>query len=377
MKGQWIGKYTGTDTGNIVINIDERSNNYDGIAFLHSDIEDIPPIAVTFATKNKENSFSLTTSGIYTENPINKSLESWDNVKKYYNKEDVFIPKIVNINGSWSEENIELSWTTDIHTNGNCSLPCSKANKPSELTPIPGLDDLKRFNEYCSIYDRHIIFRGQNKPWRLRTSFHRNGRFNLHRFLNEDVRSLHKHLSARTKHIFNLDNSKENGAFLNLAQHHGYPTPFLDWTYSPYVAAFFAYRGISSEDAARSDPNEKVRIYAFNLDEWRKNFLQSEYIATSSLHISLGDFLAIENERMLPQQAVSLVTNIDDIEGKISPLNSEEIVYLAAIDLSITKRDEIIRQLEYMGITAASMFPGIDGVCEELKERNFKYYKKI
>jgi len=30
-----------------------------------------------------------------------------------------------------------------------------------------------------------------------------------------------------------------------------------------------------------------------------------------------------------------------------------------------------MRDLAFMGITAGSMFPGIDGVCEELREKNF------
>lgn len=30
-----------------------------------------------------------------------------------------------------------------------------------------------------------------------------------------------------------------------------------------------------------------------------------------------------------------------------------------------------MKDLAFMGITAVSIFPGIDGVCEEFKERNF------
>ena len=40
-------------------------------------------------------------------------------------------------------------------------------------------------------------------------------------------------------------------------RHHGFPSPLLDWSYSPYVAAFFAFR---NEPAGRS---EKRSIYAY------------------------------------------------------------------------------------------------------------------
>jgi hypothetical protein len=224
----------------------------------------------------------------------------------------------------------------------------------------------------ASLEGRRYLFRGQNKPWRLCTSFHRAGRANLVRFLTEDIQILHRQLSARTKHVFNLLNPDENGAFFNLVQHHGYPTPLLDWTYSPYVAAFFAYRGISKENVRKTNPEEKVRILVFDQAQWRSDLNQILNVATAGLHVSIGEFMAIENERMIPQQAASMVTNVDDIESYIKSKETDEKKYLSAIDLPITDRNKVIEELRYMGITAGSMFPGLDGACEELKERNFE-----
>ena len=42
----------------------------------------------------------------------------------------------------------------------------------------------------------------------------------------------------------------------------------------PYVAAFFAYRGISNKKAAAAGASEKVRIYVFDQEQWRTDLNQ-------------------------------------------------------------------------------------------------------
>lgn len=368
MNGQWLGEFSGSSKGRIILNIDDLSSHFEGVAFLHSD-NVVPSVAVGFHTKNKDRTFSCRTDWIYPIDRDSGMITPWEAIKDQY-PNNVIFSSHADVQGMWNEEEVRLSWSSEIGNTGNCVLPRSKAGSPSSLIPL--CKDWKEYKTYVSeLEGRRFLFRGQNEPWRLRTSFHRSGRADLMRFMREDVQILHKHLSARTKHVFNLDNPNENGAFHNLIQHHGYPTPLLDWTYSPYVAAFFAYRGISNTKARCADINDKVRILVFNQARWKKDVSQVYQLISAQLHLSIGEYLAIENERMIPQQAASTLTNIDDIESYIQLWETAGGSYLTAIDLPVRERKNVIRELGYMGITAGAMFPGLDGACEELKERNF------
>lgn len=175
-------------------------------------------------------------------------------------------------------------------------------------------------------------------------------------------------MTGRTKHFFNFQNPQEYGAFLNLGQHHGFPTPLLDWTFSPYAAAFFAFRNVPK----KATKNESVRVFVFDQKKWNRVPTQLVNLFNAFPFFSIMELLAIDNDRAIPQQAATTITNIDDIELYIQQkknLDKEE--YLTAIDIPWSERDKVIKELYYMGITAGSMFPGLDGACEELREKLF------
>jgi len=370
MKGQWLGTYTGSSEGTIIVNIDERSSHYQGFAYLHDNKKTLPSTAISFKTNNKDGEFDFRSDVMAPIDPQSGLPAIWDRVKQHY-PEGVTVSENVTVKGSWNNNALSLSWKTNIGLTGDCVLPRSMADQPSEV-PQENRDWETYKGSVANLKGRRYLFRGQTQSWRLRTSFHRAGRADLTRFLNEDIQSLRRYLSGRTKHVFNLDIPDEFGAFLNLVQHHGYPTPLLDWSYSPYIAAFFAYRGISSEQSEKADPGDTVRILVFDQLQWKEDWFQPVMLLNGGPFLSIGEFITIENDRMIPQQAASTVTNMDDIETYIRSKEFGDKKYLWAIDLPVSDREKVFQELSYMGITPGSLFPGLDGACEELKEHNFK-----
>lgn len=88
------------------------------------------------------------------------------------------------------------------------------------------------------------VFRGQsNAGYSLETS--------LQRFIGDSDRwHLEWHLLRSSNHYARdeLEYVPFGAEFKAIAQHHGLPTRVLDWTYSPYVAAYFATRGRQDVD---------------------------------------------------------------------------------------------------------------------------------
>ncbi|SDA97369.1 FRG domain-containing protein [Mesorhizobium qingshengii] len=264
---------------------------------------------------------------------------------------------------------LNVSWTTSLGAQGTSKLLRSEASKPSTIRPEKSVRKWDQFRQFAvKLEPGQFIFRGQASPYRLRTAFHRTRRKDLIRFIIDDITALHRTLTARLKHLFNLRDASENAAFWNLIQHHGYPTPLLDWTNSPFVAAYFAFR----HQPATATDGEKVRIFMFDKRAWMSDFNQLQSATFARPHFSVLEALAIENERALPQQSLSTVTNVDDVE---TYLQTKEIEngkrYLRVFDLPRSNRDDVLKELRLMGITAGSMFPGLDGACEDQRLRFF------
>ncbi len=364
MKGQWIGRTTSDQVGQIILNVDDRDNHFSGNGFTLPDDVKFPQSVSSFVTKDKSPDFKFTASTL----PIDRRTGQvcrWQDIQQFY--PGMSHSSSTEVTGHYEENAIFLKAKTDI----GVSIESDITRKPySDRSQLPG--EVKKWDEYktyvSALSGKEYLYRGQEEPWKLRTSFHRRGRYDLFRFLREDIPILHRRLTARTRHVFNLEIPNENGAFLNLAQHHGYPTPLLDWTYSPYAAAFFAFRNVAKKLAG----SEYVRILIFDQEKWKSTLNQLVWLNNPALHLSILEFLAIDNERLVPQQAATTVTNIDDIEAYVGKREEEfKCKFLWAIDIPQSERNKAIKELSYMGITAGSMFPGLDGACEELREKLF------
>ncbi|WP_261859294.1 FRG domain-containing protein [Photobacterium sanguinicancri] len=370
MIGQWLGKFQGTNTGSVTLNVDEKKNTFSGVVYFIESDPMMPSVVVHFEFNKKDivdDIVSFKSSWINPLQPGSFTETSWDQVKSFYPNST--FPRTIEVRFEHCEQLLKVSAKTDINTEVLGELLCSMTQQPSSLESTPMT--WEEFKKFILDTDQEFLFRGQNEPWKLQTGFHRRERYDLTRYQQNDIPQLHRALSAQTYHVFDLGSAQENGAFLNLAQHHGYPTPLLDWTYSPYVAAFFAFRGISEHQVAVNG-NNNARIYIFDANAWRSSFIQNQNMLTGQLHLSVIDLLAIENNRMVPQQASTTVTNVADIESYIQlQENNSGKTFLRAIDIPWTERKLVTRELRLMGLTAGSIFPGLDGTCEELKDKMF------
>ncbi|MCF2909212.1 FRG domain-containing protein [Pseudoalteromonas sp. DL2-H2.2] len=223
------------------------------------------------------------------------------------------------------------------------------------------------FKEHALEQKEGTVFRGQARPWRLQTSFHRTGHADLIAYLDRNIPELENHVNAYSRHAYNVLDDRSLGALLNLAQHHGYPTPLLDWTRSPYVAAFFAF-----ENEASLLPDGSISIFMFDEAEWVKMMGRQAPLRVPAVMVKMIELPGLGNERVLPQQAMTMYSNVDDIEAILQPQEDTAGQLLKAVSIPAAERDKAMRDLSLMGITWGSMFPGLDGICKQLSSRHFK-----
>ncbi|NYT30771.1 FRG domain-containing protein [Rhizobium sp. WYCCWR 11128] len=371
MLGQWQGRFSGYSSGQLTIEIDENQSVYSGRICVFEDNNPIGVFAANFRTDDKQPvqklkvHVSIQRHGSATEIPSQELAQLAPNVT---------FPDTAHVEIVLRQRDLRVTATAFVQQQpiGKLSAVLTKgsAEKPSKLKTNRKINTWDKFKTMVGqLEPDRYVFRGQSVGFRLRTSFHRTNRRDLFRFVSIDVPQLHATVTSKTNHYFDFRDDKQYAAFCNLLQHHGYPTPLLDWTHSPYVAAFFAYR-----ERFSGDPKRKVRIFKFDSQAWQRDYHQIYSLVNVHPHFSFMTPVALENPRALPQQALCSITSVDDVESYLETAGTQMgKSYLEVFELPYSDRVSVLTELRLMGVAAGSLFPGIDGACEELKFKNFVF----
>lgn len=350
MWGQWVGEIKGDLNGFATINIDKDCKNKGKLLF-------------------SGNKISFYADAVITLNRLKFEIKI-SNIETYPYNTSSFIYEEFTLIGRLDQAN-DLKGVMDLGDKKR-DFNLMKLDTISEEIPLTTLTPWRNFKQDILDLKRKnpgLIFRGQeNSKFKLETTFHRQNRRDLIRYGSVDIIELQRHLTASLNRSFNLQFSNDYSDLLYIAQHHGYPTPLLDWTESPFVAAFFAFHKLAKDSFKGS-----IRIYIFDKENWIKDIGTKIYtIDEPNPCVSPLVITSMNNARALPQQSLVTFSNIGNIESFIKHKEKENNkTYLTVYDISYSDRNDAMKDLEIMGITAASLFSGLDGICSALKEKQF------
>ena len=157
--------------------------------------------------------------------------------------------------------------------------------------------------------------------------------------------------------------------WLALMQHHGAPTRLIDFTWSPYVAAFFALERTLGDgvvwamNPARLD-SSRAAVPVRNDPRIKGNF-QRYFLKGRRRFIWMGEPHTM-NRRLIAQSGTFAVPGVLDvaIEDMLTDADQENI--LAKCVLTHAVREVGMRELYRMNITYATLFPDLDGLAKSM-----------
>lgn len=230
-------------------------------------------------------------------------------------------------------------------------------------TPCKDWEEFKSWASHIKTTQNAAMFRGHGcSTFSLRTTLHRTGRYRLDRYAASELAQFCEHAEALLDKRFSLGNPDDYSTIIGLAQHHGLPTPLLDWSSSPYIAAFFAFSDALEFQALRPNSTH-VRIYALTETFVRMASPKLVHLFQARPYAAVLGVAPRHNTRLYVQQGKFLVTNVANVENFIKHLENElNQAFLYAADVPISFAAEALDDLRYMGLTAATLFPGLDGV---------------
>lgn len=175
----------------------------------------------------------------------------------------------------------------------------------------------------------------------------------------------------RKAHLFLSTIPDENDSlqWLALMAHHGAPTRLLDFTWSPYIAAFYAL--------AQPPADREVAIWALyppaldpynrKYGPWTFDYYEKHFLPNQKSIVVIGEPHHM-NQRLIAHSGTFVIPGRIDIP--VEQIITEHVDARALVKL-ILKGDQkfrrsAIKALYSMNITPATLFPGLDGLARSM-----------
>lgn len=276
----------------------------------------------------------------------------------------------------------------------------------STKTAMEFLDDLA-FNR-----TETFVFRGHaNSEHRLVNTWQRERKIPHEAWMSDIDEALTKYKVCLQK--LGLASFDHNARFeaMEYGRHHGVPTPCLDFSYSPFVALFFAFNGVRTQYGSKKK-NYSV-VYALNVQQLAANWAKM-HMHVKDHHETFTSFICPDkslfdsgfpadclqfipqpgskNPRMQRQMGNFIYDtlnykyrNMKDLEEFIGQMKESDVhtgttvepaePTLYKIHINQTCTGNILQRLELMNMTGGYLYGDADGVAMDIKN-TYNYNSK-
>lgn len=253
------------------------------------------------------------------------------------------------------------------------------ADELSGRIPVTRLESWRDFNSLLesTFFNRpgvQLVFRGHRRfDWSLMPTL---GRLTTNGIVTDELAQsqLERFKFAVRGRLKSPDLVAEDDELWAVGQHYGLMTPLLDWSYSPYVALFFAFH---KDDSKEEAANPYRAVYVLN-----KSFLADNEEETG---IRVWEPRKDDHGRLVNQAGLFTFSPTDaTIENKLATVLADDELfedeelrvasedeqpgilakYICKIYIRNEERDACLRHLRRMNVHHASLFPDLLGASE-------------
>lgn len=240
---------------------------------------------------------------------------------------------------------------------------------------------LPSWKDFMNVAESHEgwVFRGQeNADWPLVSSLTRYlGKYCPDTSLWPLREERAVRIFRRKAHIYLRDPSvlDDDLRCLALMQHHGAPTRLLDFTKSPFVAAFFALQHATGDTAVfalntprlwHSAPVFDAALDRDAIDPRKPGTFRRLFLGNDKPVVWFGEPNQLD-KRLVAQSGVLMIPGmidrpLDQLLESYGP--PRELVRKFILPVSV--RDEAMRALYRMNLTHATLFPDLEGLSRSI-----------